>query len=127
MTNTKNNTTLTDYIKATVNALDEKKAEDIRILDIHEVSVMADFFIIANGSNINSSIAVVIAIIINSVLIFSTHACIPSNKIQIVQRILCLINTFIIVKINTVTRQIPKDTFSPMLPFTNAIIIYIVT
>ena len=53
MTNTKNNTTLTDYIKATVNALDEKKAEDIRILDIHEVSVMADFFIIANGSNIN--------------------------------------------------------------------------
>ena len=32
-------------------ALEEKKAEDIRIIDISQVSVLADYFIIANGSN----------------------------------------------------------------------------
>lgn len=33
------------------NALDEKKGEDIKIIDIAGVSVLADYFIIANGSN----------------------------------------------------------------------------
>lgn len=33
------------------NALDEKQGEDIRIIDISEVSVIADYFIIANGNN----------------------------------------------------------------------------
>lgn len=32
-------------------ALDEKKAEDIRIIQISEISVMADYFVIANGTN----------------------------------------------------------------------------
>lgn len=32
-------------------ALDEKKGEDIRVIDIASVSVLADYFIIANGSN----------------------------------------------------------------------------
>lgn len=32
-------------------ALDEKKGEDIRVLDISEVSVLADYFIIANGTS----------------------------------------------------------------------------
>lgn len=32
-------------------ALEDKKAEDIRIIDISTVSVLADYFIIANGSN----------------------------------------------------------------------------
>ena len=32
-------------------ALEEKKAADIRVIDISEVSVLADYFIIANGSN----------------------------------------------------------------------------
>ena len=32
-------------------ALEEKKAEDIRIIDISEVSVIADYFIIAGGNN----------------------------------------------------------------------------
>ena len=32
-------------------ALEEKKASDIRVIDISEVSVLADYFIIANGSN----------------------------------------------------------------------------
>lgn len=33
------------------NALDEKKGEDIKIIDIGGVSVIADYFLIANGSN----------------------------------------------------------------------------
>ena len=33
------------------NALDEKKGEDIRIIDISGVSVIADYFIIANGTS----------------------------------------------------------------------------
>lgn len=34
-------------------ALEDKKAEDIRVIDISEVSVIADYFIIANGSNVS--------------------------------------------------------------------------
>ena len=36
-----------------VEALEDKKAEDITIIDISEVSVLADYFIIAAGSNRN--------------------------------------------------------------------------
>ena len=32
-------------------ALADKKGEDIRVIDISRVSVLADYFIIANGSN----------------------------------------------------------------------------
>lgn len=38
-------------IKAVYNALDDKKGIDIKVLDISEISVMADYFIIASGSN----------------------------------------------------------------------------
>lgn len=34
-----------------INALEDKKAEDIHVIDISEISVVADYFIIANGSN----------------------------------------------------------------------------
>lgn len=34
-------------------ALDDKKGEDIAIIDIGDVSVLADYFIIAGGSNYN--------------------------------------------------------------------------
>lgn len=34
-----------------IKALEDKKAEDIHIIDISEVSVLADYFIIANGTN----------------------------------------------------------------------------
>ncbi len=34
-----------------VNALEDKKAEDIRIIDISKISTIADYFIIADGSN----------------------------------------------------------------------------
>lgn len=37
--------------KLVYEALDEKKGEDIRIIDISGVSVLADYFIIANGTN----------------------------------------------------------------------------
>ena len=32
-------------------ALDEKKGEDIKVIDISQVSVLADYFIIANGNS----------------------------------------------------------------------------
>ena len=34
-----------------IHALEDKKAEDIRVIDISQVSVLADYFIIANGTN----------------------------------------------------------------------------
>lgn len=34
-------------------ALEDKKAENIRIIDIEQVSVLADYFLIASGSNRN--------------------------------------------------------------------------
>lgn len=40
-------------------ALDEKKAMDVKVIDIHEVSVLADYFIIASGSNSNQVQAMV--------------------------------------------------------------------
>ena len=40
-------------------ALDDKKARDIRILDISEISVLADYFLIASGSNKNQVQAMV--------------------------------------------------------------------
>lgn len=40
-----------EMTKLAINALEDKKAEDIRIIDISEVSVLADYFIIASGSN----------------------------------------------------------------------------
>ncbi len=40
-----------EMTKLALNALEDKKAEDIRIIDISDVSVMADYFIIATGSN----------------------------------------------------------------------------
>lgn len=37
--------------KIAYQTLEDKKGEDIRIIDISKVSVLADYFIIANGSN----------------------------------------------------------------------------
>ncbi|MDO4615031.1 MAG: ribosome silencing factor [Lachnospiraceae bacterium] len=36
-----------------VEALEDKKGEDIKVIDITEVSVLADYFIIASGMNKN--------------------------------------------------------------------------
>ena len=40
-------------IKNAVDALEEKKGEDIKIIDISEVSPIADYFVLASGSNRN--------------------------------------------------------------------------
>jgi len=45
--------------KLAYKALEEKKAEDIRIIDISKVSTIADYFIIANGTNPNQVQAMV--------------------------------------------------------------------
>lgn len=37
--------------KLAVEALEDKKAEDIKVIDISKVSVIADYFIIAGGNN----------------------------------------------------------------------------
>ena len=40
-----------EIVKIAYKALDEKKAEDIKIIDISDISVIADYFVIANGTN----------------------------------------------------------------------------
>jgi ribosome-associated protein len=42
-----------ELVKKAVHALEDKKAEDITVIDIRNVSTIADYFIIANGSNRN--------------------------------------------------------------------------
>ncbi|MBE5941367.1 MAG: ribosome silencing factor [Lachnospiraceae bacterium] len=42
-----------EMAKVAIEALEDKKAEDIKVIDISEVSVMADYFIIASGMNRN--------------------------------------------------------------------------
>ena len=42
-----------NMVKLAKAALEEKKGENIKVIDIRQVSVMADYFIIADGSNVN--------------------------------------------------------------------------
>lgn len=42
-----------EMAKLICQALEEKKEEDIKIINIEEVSVLADYFIIASGTNRN--------------------------------------------------------------------------
>lgn len=42
-----------EMVKLAYKALSDKKGEDIKIIDIQSVSVLADYFIIADGSNSN--------------------------------------------------------------------------
>ena len=39
------------YVKTIINALQNKKAENIQVIDIRHISAVADYFIIANGAN----------------------------------------------------------------------------
>lgn len=48
-----------DMVKLAVEALEEKKAEDVRVIDISSVSIIADYFVVANGSNKNQIRALV--------------------------------------------------------------------
>lgn len=40
-----------ELAKIAVKALEDKKGEDIKVIDISEISVLADYFIIAGGNN----------------------------------------------------------------------------
>ena len=40
-----------NMVRLAIEALEDKKAEDIKVIDISEVSVIADYFVIAGGSN----------------------------------------------------------------------------
>ncbi len=51
--------TAKEMAKLAYEALSEKQGEDIRIIDITGVSIIADYFIIANGSNENQVKALV--------------------------------------------------------------------
>ncbi len=42
-----------DMVKAAFKGLSDKKAEDIQVIDIQGVSVIADYFVIASGTNSN--------------------------------------------------------------------------
>ena len=48
-----------EMTKIALRALDDKKAMDVKVIDIHEVSVLADYFVIASGSNKNQVQAMV--------------------------------------------------------------------
>ena len=41
-----------EMAKLAIKALEDKKGEDIHVIDIREVSVLADYFLIASGSNV---------------------------------------------------------------------------
>lgn len=45
--------TSAEYCKIAVAALEDRKAEDVTVIDIKEISPIADYFIIANGTNQN--------------------------------------------------------------------------
>lgn len=40
-----------EMARLAIDALEDKKAEDIRIINISEISVLGDYFIIASGTN----------------------------------------------------------------------------
>lgn len=42
-----------EYCKVAVAALEDRKAEDVKVIDIQEISPVADYFVIANGTNQN--------------------------------------------------------------------------
>lgn len=42
-----------EALRIAISALEEKKGEQIKVLDISKVSVMADYFVIASGKNLN--------------------------------------------------------------------------
>lgn len=46
-----------DIVKKAVDALRDKKAEDVTVIDITGISTVADYFIIANGGNQNQLLA----------------------------------------------------------------------
>ena len=48
-----------EMVKIIADALNDKKAEGIKVIDISNISVISDYFVIANGSNPNQIQALV--------------------------------------------------------------------
>ena len=48
-----------EMVRIACKAIDDKKGKDIKVIDIHEVSVIADYFVIASASNQNQVQAIV--------------------------------------------------------------------
>ena len=46
-----NNNENIDILKIIIGALENKKAEDIQLINISEISTIADYFVITNGTN----------------------------------------------------------------------------
>ena len=46
-----------EMVKLVCHALDEEKADDIKVIDIRGLSVMADYFIVASGGSQNQLLA----------------------------------------------------------------------
>ncbi len=44
-----------ELIKAAVKILDGKKAEDIRVIEIRDLTIIADYFIIADGTSVTQT------------------------------------------------------------------------
>lgn len=55
MSNSKSN----DMLNIVVKALQDKKAEDIRVIDISKLTIISDYFVIAHGNNPNQVQAIV--------------------------------------------------------------------
>lgn len=51
-----------EIVKFAVKAMEDKKAEDIKVIRIGEVSSVADYFVIANGTNPSQVEAIVDAV-----------------------------------------------------------------
>lgn len=48
-----------EMVSIACKAIDDKKALDIKVIDIRKVSVIADYFVITSGSNLNQVQAIV--------------------------------------------------------------------
>lgn len=51
-----------ELVKSVCKALNDKKGEDVKVIDISKISVMADYFVIASGRNKNQVNALVDAV-----------------------------------------------------------------
>lgn len=46
-----NSSEIKKNLRLIIDALEDKKAENIQVIDISEISIVADYFVITNGSN----------------------------------------------------------------------------
>ncbi|MGB4661377.1 MAG: ribosome silencing factor [Mobilitalea sp.] len=51
-----------EMVKLAYEALEDKKGEDIKVIEIGDISIIADYFIIANGTNSSQVTALVDAV-----------------------------------------------------------------